>query len=73
MEKLEPNKELKCYLDTFGKPAGHKVLRDLMNNFDGGTSAERLVIDFIKGRMQGACGGNRKPYADIMFEIEMLI
>ena len=70
--KVEPNKELKCYLDTFGKPAGHKVLRDLMNAFDGGTGEERLVIDYIKDRMRAACGSNRKAYADIMYEIEVL-
>ena len=71
MEKVNPNKALKCYLDTFGKPAGHKVLKDLMNTFDSGTSEERLVIDFIKGRMKAACGSNRNAYADIMYEVEM--
>lgn len=70
--KQEPNKELKCYLDTFGKPAGHKVFRDLMHTFDCGTGAERTVIDFIKDRMKAACGSNRKAYADIMYEIEVL-
>ncbi len=73
MGKQEPNKALKCYLDTFGKPAGHKVLKDLMNTFDGGISEERLVIDFIKDRMKAACGSDRKRYADIMFEIERLV
>jgi len=73
MAKQEPNKALKCYLDTFGKPEGQKVLKDLINAFDFGTSETRAVIDFIKERMMAACGSNRKAYANIMYEVDQLI
>ncbi|KKM23967.1 hypothetical protein LCGC14_1609840 [marine sediment metagenome] len=73
MAKQEPNKALKCYLDTFGKPEGQKVLKDLINAFDFGTSETRTVIDFIKERMMAACGSNRKAYANIMYEVDQLI
>ncbi len=73
MAKQEPNKALKCYLDTFGKPEGQKVLKDLINAFDFGTSETRTVIDFIKERMMAACGSNRKTYANIMYEVDQLI
>lgn len=83
MAKQKPNKSLKCYLDTFGKPGGHVVLRDLMNNFDfssdkGDTTSQliklgnRMVIDFIRDRLKGACGSNRLAYANIMTEVETL-
>ena len=73
MAKQLPNKNLKCYLDTFGRASGHMVLKDLMSVFDYGTGDERKVIDFIKDRLKGACGGNRKPYVDIMTEVEMIV
>ena len=80
--KQAPNKELKCYLDTFNRASGHKVLRDLMNAFDYTpvtltnencqlAVGSRAVIDYIKERMKAACGSNKKVYADIMYETEM--
>jgi len=81
--KQKPNKALKCYLDTFGRGSGHVVLKDLMNTFDCPSLSDnstaqlialgnRMVIDFIKDRLKGACGGNRKPYVDIMCEVEII-
>ena len=84
MAKQEPNKALKCYLDTFGKPEGQKVLKDLINVFEFPVRSNdatvclintgtREVIQFIKERMMAACGSNRKAYANIMYEVDQLI
>ena len=81
--KVKPNKALSCYLKVFGTPDGHRVLRDLMNNYDypliTGNEAQHLkhigsreVIDFIRERLVAAGGSNRKPFADIMNEVNLL-
>jgi hypothetical protein len=74
--------KLSHWLHTFSTPNGHLVLRELLNNFDssavfegGNTSiitGRRQVIDFILNRMKAACGKDKKAYADIIYETELL-
>jgi hypothetical protein len=74
--------EGKNYIQAFGTPSGHRVLRDLISNFDNSEAPEgeglgiiagrRQVVDFIKRRLKQECGKDKKIYADIMFEIELL-
>jgi len=72
------------YISAFNTPDGHRVLRDLFNAFDTSNVFEsnevatslitgrRQVIDYIKNRMKQACGKNKKPYADIIYEVTQL-
>jgi hypothetical protein len=75
--------DLKYWLQTFGKPQGHRVLRDLLKyptEAQSGMDKDSIlishgrkeVIEFIKDRLKAACGKNKKPYADIMYEVEVL-
>jgi len=74
--------EDKNYIKTFATPTGYKVLRDLISNFDNSEPFEgdelginigrRQVLDFIKRRLKQECGKDKKVYADIMFEVEMI-
>lgn len=76
--------DLKYWLQTFGKAQGHRVLKDLFKypaeREMGKTDKDSIlishgrkeVIEYIKERLKAACGKNKKPYADIMYEVEVL-
>ncbi len=73
---------LSYYLQVFGTPNGHMVLRDLLGMFDNPTysltdtdmivnEGRKQVIDFILKRLKEASKG-KETYAKILYEVNTL-
>lgn len=67
------------WLQTFGRPPGHKVLKEIKNyaSYTDGTEAAEVckgrqqMLEFILGRLKAA-SGKKETYASIIYEVELL-
>jgi len=76
-----PNKKqnINHWLQTFGKPNGYRVLKeikDYANYMDKGEAIQilygrRQMLEFILGRLKAA-SGSKDTYASIIYEMELL-
>ncbi len=77
-----PEVNLSYYLQVFGTPNGHMVLRDLLGMFDNAchsnnsteihiNEGRKQVVDFILKRLKEA-SKSKDTYAKILYEVNTL-
>ncbi|HLG30251.1 MAG TPA: hypothetical protein VI387_08585 [Candidatus Brocadiales bacterium] len=73
-------KDISYWLQTFGKPAGYKVLKEIMDyaGYEDKTEdirvshGRRQMMEFILSRLTAASDRKKEVYANIIYETLLL-